>query len=64
MCNYKTKGPQPALSVHDFSVATRLPLFTDMCKFEMACLFEYVSRRRLGNWAPARTLRCGERRER
>ena len=32
----KPKGP-PSITW------ARLPLFTDMCKFEMACLFEYVS---------------------
>lgn len=26
----------------DFATAVDLPLFTDMCKFEMACLFEYA----------------------
>ena len=26
----------------DFATSVELPLFTDMCKFEMACLFEYV----------------------
>merc|ERR1719197_1969824 len=27
----------------DFATSVELPLFTDMCKFEMACLFEYAS---------------------
>ncbi|CAE8647931.1 unnamed protein product, partial [Polarella glacialis] len=26
----------------DFATSVELPLFTDMCKFEMACLFEYA----------------------
>lgn len=27
----------------DFATSIELPLFTDMCKFEMACLFEYAT---------------------
>jgi len=27
----------------DFATSVDLPLFTDMCKFEMACLFEYAA---------------------
>eukprot|EP00931_Biecheleriopsis_adriatica_P003876 TRINITY_DN105632_c0_g1_i1.p1 TRINITY_DN105632_c0_g1~~TRINITY_DN105632_c0_g1_i1.p1 ORF type:complete len:3685 (-),score=854.42 TRINITY_DN105632_c0_g1_i1:104-9952(-) len=27
----------------DFATSVELPLFTDMCKFEMACLFEYAT---------------------
>merc|ERR1719440_1256256 len=27
----------------DFATSIDLPLFTDMCKFEMACLFEYAT---------------------
>eukprot|EP00929_Paragymnodinium_shiwhaense_P063873 TRINITY_DN31960_c0_g4_i1.p1 TRINITY_DN31960_c0_g4~~TRINITY_DN31960_c0_g4_i1.p1 ORF type:complete len:3718 (+),score=1051.51 TRINITY_DN31960_c0_g4_i1:107-11260(+) len=27
----------------DFATSVDLPLFTDMCKFEMACLFEYAT---------------------
>lgn len=30
-----------AVWVIDFATSVELPLFTDMCKFEMACLFEY-----------------------
>jgi hypothetical protein len=32
-----------ALWMIDFATSVDLPLFTDMCKFEMACLFEYAT---------------------
>ncbi|CAK0904969.1 unnamed protein product, partial [Prorocentrum cordatum] len=32
-----------ALWLIDFATSVDLPLFTDMCKFEMACLFEYAA---------------------
>merc|ERR1711972_609943 len=27
----------------DFATSVNMPLFTDMCKFEIACLFEYAT---------------------